>query len=220
MLTDWKIKSRAHACAHTGKKFLHEEPIYAAIFVNLDDENNFERRDYSQDAWEEVRTELKPFSFWRTNYEAPNHQVKKEAVGKESAEALLRRFVEEEEANTENARFILAIMLERKKILRQADEKFTDEDARMLIYEHVKTGEVFIVKDPELSLSEVESIQQEVYLLLNAPAPAEELPEPYPVNPFTIWTMATEDDDDEEQEEVVSTYPVDPFTIWTRPNLQ
>jgi len=169
MLKDWKIKSRSHSCSHTGEKFQDGEPVYAAIFESDSEDVRFARRDYSAAAWEEVHAELTPFSYWRTSYEAPVQQTKTEAVGKESAEALLRRLVEEEESHTENARFILAVMLERKKILKQIEEKYTDDDTRMLIYERAKSGEVFIIRDPDLSLDEVESIQQEVSLLLTAP---------------------------------------------------
>ena len=56
-------------------------------------------------------------------------------------------------------------MLERKKILRQTDTKFTD-DNKLLIYEHAKTGEVFIVLDPQLKLTEVEAVQTQVADLL------------------------------------------------------
>ncbi len=56
---------------------------------------------------------------------APIHEEKPEVVEKESAEALLRRLIEEDESHTENTRFILAIMLERKKQLKQIEVNHT-----------------------------------------------------------------------------------------------
>jgi hypothetical protein len=56
-------------------------------------------------------------------------------------------------------------MLERKKVLKQVDARETKEE-RLLIYEHAKTGEVFIIPDPRLKLAELEKVQQEVYALL------------------------------------------------------
>ena len=81
----------------------------------------------------------------------------KNVVEKENAESLLRRLIEEDEAGTENARYILALMLERKKTLKQTDKR-ENENMKLLIYEHTVSGEVFIVRDPELKLSETESV--------------------------------------------------------------
>ena len=82
-----------------------------------------------------------------------------------SAEGMLRRMAEEDEPHTENARFILALMLERKKTLIPTDVKDA-ETRKLLFYEHKDTGDVFIVADPGLHLSEIEAVQREVTELL------------------------------------------------------
>jgi hypothetical protein len=41
-----------------------------------------------------------------------------------------------------------------------------------LIYEHVRSGDVFIVPDPKLRLDEIEAVQNEVATLLRGAAPA------------------------------------------------
>jgi hypothetical protein len=56
-------------------------------------------------------------------------------------------------------------MLERKKQLKQIEVTHTG-NSRLLIYEHEKSGEVYIVKDPQLKLDEVDVVQQEVSDLL------------------------------------------------------
>jgi hypothetical protein len=45
-------------------------------------------------------------------------------------------------------------------------------DSLTRIYEHVRTGEVFIIPDPQLRLDQVEELQAQVAGLLGAPAPA------------------------------------------------
>ena len=90
---------------------------------------------------------------------------KPEAIEKESAEALLRRLIEENEAHTERVRYILAVMLERKKILTQIDTKQTD-NGKFLIYEYIKSGDVLIICDPLLKLEQVGEVQKEVVGLL------------------------------------------------------
>ena len=117
-----------------------------------------------------------PFSFWRTTYTAAPNNEAAIAAEKLSAEEILQRLVEEDEDHTENTRYILAVMLERQKLLRETDSQRTPSGI-LRVYEHRKTGEVFIVKDPDIPLSEVEAVQNEVFILLEnngrTPAPVE-----------------------------------------------
>ncbi|MCP4924001.1 MAG: hypothetical protein GY915_08245, partial [bacterium] len=137
--------------------------FFRAIFRN-DTTEEFERRDFCVSSWEgriNSADNPAPYSFWRTTFEpAPEDPKKREVVGKESAEAMLRRLIEEDDAKSENARYILALMLERKKVFRQTDLKENSE-ARMLFYEHTLSGEAFIVRDPKLMLTEIDVVQEE-----------------------------------------------------------
>jgi hypothetical protein len=173
---EWKIKGRAHACCVTGRSFAENEPFYTALFEDGTDEDGFIRRDYCVAAWQQERPTLHPFSHWRSVYEPPQTEpARREVVEKEGAEGLLRRLIDEDDPLTENTRFILALMLERKKALRETDSRSLGA-ARLRIYEHAKTGEVFIIRDPQLKLDQLESIQREVSDLLASrsatPAPA------------------------------------------------
>jgi hypothetical protein len=64
-------------------------------------------------------------------------------------------------------------MLERKRILSPTATKEID-GAKMLFYENKKTGEVFLVRDPELRLDELAQVQDEVASLLGFGGPAAE----------------------------------------------
>ena len=160
----WHIRLRSSSCNESNQPFTDGEPFYAAIFRN-EEKGEFERRDFCVSAWEGRAGNAgvqEPYSFWRSTFEAaPEKPKEREVVGKESAEAMLRRLIEEDDAKSENARYILAVMLERKKIFRQTDLKENDE-ARMLFYEHIRSGEAFIVRDPNLKLAEIDAVQEEV----------------------------------------------------------
>jgi len=184
---NWNIRSRSHACHHTGIPFTEGETFYTALFDDPQSEELI-RRDFSLSAWDEARAAATPFSFWKSVYEAPISNARPEVVEKETAETLLRRLIEEDNPGTENTRYILAVMLERKKQLRQTATRET-EDATFLIYEQPKSGEVYIIRDPELKLDQVEAVQREVSLMLTPrpDAPAETAPdtsaEPTQVSP-------------------------------------
>jgi len=158
MQADWEIKSRAHACARTGREFQPGEIFYTLLIREGD---GFRREDLSEEAWESRNDNMQPFSFWRSKYEPPTPPPP-EPLPKDDAEGLLRRLVAENDHAYINVRYILALMLERKRLLRPMESQ--DED--MLVYEHVATGEIIVLANPHLSLEQIPAIQREVSVLL------------------------------------------------------
>ena len=161
MSENWEIKSRSEVCAVTGRPFVEGEYFYTLLFHERD---GFRREDMSEEAWRGRNDNIQPFSFWRAKFEPPP-PPEPEPLGKETAEDLLRRYIEENAPDKAAARFILAVMLERKRLLKQIEAKDAPE-GRVLIYEHTKTGEVFVVLDPQLRLAEIAEVQTQVAALL------------------------------------------------------
>lgn len=170
MQQNWSIRSRAHTCAVTGRQFEDGESFHTTIYFDPE-ENGYVRRDVCAEAWAQEVEQRKPVAAWKTIYSRVLAEAKPEITPKEGAQALLQRFIEEGDPRTENARYILALMLERKRQLHQTAEKEVD-GAKMLFYENKKTGEIFIVRDPELKLSEMADMQDEVATLLAFGGPA------------------------------------------------
>jgi hypothetical protein len=170
MIQNWSIRSRATHCAHSGRAFAEGEVFHTAIYFDPET-SGYLRRDVGMDVWREEIAERKPIAYWRTAYTPVVVEAKPEVTSKESAMALLQRFIEEDNPITENARYILALMLERKRILSPTATKEID-GAKMLFYENKKTGEVFLVRDPELRLDELAQVQDEVAMLLGFGGPA------------------------------------------------
>jgi hypothetical protein len=160
---DWAIKHRADACAATQRRFEEGEYFYTLLFR---DEGGFRREDLSEEAWRNRNENMKPFSFWKTRYEPL--PVESEPLAKENAEQLFRRLIASENPPA-NACYVLAAMLERKRVLKQIKTE-NAEKGRLLIYEHGATGDVFIVPDPGLRLDELEHVQNEVAQLLKSAA--------------------------------------------------
>lgn len=74
--------------------------------------------------------------------------------------------MEQDEPSTEITRYILALTLERKRILRQAGHEHR-AGRRLLVYEHLDSGELMLITDPEVSLDQVAKVEQEVGRCLN-----------------------------------------------------
>jgi hypothetical protein len=164
-MNDWNIQSRAHACQACGKTFADKQSYHTLLF---DEKRDFTRLDICQECWQgqfsQGATERKGFvSYWQGTYEAP--VVAPEAIQKENAESLLRKIIESQEEKHAAAGFILAVMLERKRVLK-VKEQFMREGRRIFIYEHSRTGDVFSVADPNLQLDQLDGVQREVAQLL------------------------------------------------------
>lgn len=147
----------------TNRAFAEGEQFYTLLFR---EGTGFRREDLSEEAWATRNENIRPFSFWKSRYEAPPAAAP-EPLAKENAEQLLRRLLAEN--RQPNACYVLAAMLERKRILKPIKTEAAGT-GRVLIYEHVKSGDVLIVPDVELRLDELESVQSEVAALLSATA--------------------------------------------------
>jgi hypothetical protein len=161
---EWAIKHRADVCAATQRPFAPGEYFYTLLFRDAD---GYRREDLSEEAWSNRNENIQPFSFWKTRYE-PLPSPSPEPLAKENAEQLFRRLMASDNPPA-NACYVLAAMLERKRVLKQIRSE-NAANGRVLIFEHGATGDVFIVPDPQLRLDELENVQNEVAQLLSSAA--------------------------------------------------
>ena len=166
LATDWPIKQRSEICNATQRPFVPGEVFYTLLYREGD---GFRREDLSEEAWHDRNENIQPFSFWKTKFE-PAAPPAPEPLAKENADQLFRRLIVEPDPPA-NACFVLAVMLERKRVLKQVRTE-NASGSRLLIYEHRENGDVFIVREPQLRLSELERVQEEVATLLGAGPPA------------------------------------------------
>jgi hypothetical protein len=172
LMQEWNIQGRALQCAVSGQPFAKGEKVYSALYWR---EGAYARVDLNAESWQARNENIEPVSAWQTEFVPPAPPAP-EALRKDDAENLLRRLVAEDVPATRNARYILALMLERKKVLRQV-ERQRQEGGSVLVYEHGPSGEVWLIEDPGLKLGELKSVQDEVAHLL---APAGEEPAAIP----------------------------------------
>ena len=158
---EWSIQHRSESCAVSGRPFVPGENFYTLLFR---DGAGYRRQDLSEEAWQQRNENLQPFSFWRARFEPPP-PAPPEPLPKENAEALFRRLVTAGDHANANACYVLAAMLERKRILKQIQTEDRDR-GRVFIYEQPKTGDIFVVPDPQLRLDELEDVQREVAALM------------------------------------------------------
>jgi len=165
-MNEWNIQSRAHACQACGKGF-SDKQHYRTLLLDL--RHEVQRRDVCEACWKDEQNEgagdRKGFiSQWQGVYEAPP-AAPPEAIQKENAETLLRKIMELNESKYVATSYILAVMLERKRILK-IKEQFKRDGQRVFVYEQPKTGDIFTIPDPDLQLNQLEQVQRDVASLL------------------------------------------------------
>ena len=168
MLNDWTIHARADHCAVTEDSFTDGQSIFTLLYRDKKD-GALTRRDVSESGWKKLQVDpsaVPPFSFWRSKFVPPPPPAP-EALPRTDAEALLRRFLEAGLPEEQRTVYILALMLERKRVLRPTGTAEQD-GYRLLLYEHARTGETFVVIDPKLRLDQLAEVQEEVTGLLAA----------------------------------------------------
>lgn len=175
-MLEWNIQPRANACQHCGHAFQKGEPLHTLLF---DDRQGFHRLDVCDACWQTQHAQGSNhrrgfISHWVSRYEPPP-PAPPEPIQKETAESLLRKLLARNAPEHAGSVFILAVMLERKRVLKVKAQP-REGGRRVLIYEHARTGEVFTVTDPELRLDQLDAVQREVARLLEHGLPAEQAP--------------------------------------------
>src|SRR6266446_3374065 len=178
-MTEWNIQSRAQTCAACGKAFADKQTYHTLLF---DEKADFRRSDICAACWQSqysqgARERKRFVSYWQGVYEVPPSRP--EPIQKETAESLLRKLIEVNDPKYIPAGYILAVMLERKRLLK-VKEQLVREGRRVFVYEQPHTGDVFTIIDPNLQLNQLEAVQRDVATLLehglNPPAATQPAP--------------------------------------------
>ena len=204
-MNEWNIQSRGHACEACQLSFTDRQVYHTLLF---DDAPDLRRSDVCEICWQnQTADNANPtglISRWQGNYEAPAPVV--EAIRKETAETLLKKLIEQNDPRYIPAGFILAVMLERKRILK-VKEQIYREGRRTFIYEQAKTGDVFTITDPDLHLNQLEQVQRDVAHLLEHGFSAPQLEGSVPVIQPDAVAVATEENSDPVEGEAVAVEP-------------
>ncbi|MBU4199230.1 MAG: hypothetical protein KKE37_00410 [Verrucomicrobia bacterium] len=116
-------------------------------------------------------------SIWKGVFHPPPPPPE-EPLKKETAESLLRSLIEKNDPTSKNVIFILAVMLERRRLLLERDVQLRDDGSTLRVYEHRHTGETFLIIDPNLDLNQLSHVQEEVMAMLGKNTETSKLPPP------------------------------------------
>ena len=120
-MDEWEIDKPLGQCYGTGKKIECGEEYFGAL---VETEEGLQRRDFCDDYWEAEKPEV--FCYWKTKL--PSGDEKKQIfVDDEMLMAFFERLGTETEQEKINFRFVLALVLMRKRRLKYDSSKSKDD---------------------------------------------------------------------------------------------
>jgi hypothetical protein len=161
---DWNISRSQRRCSKCDKEFAEAEAYYSALY---DTGADFERKDFCPGCWSapDGSPRERAFSFWKT--EVPKAEEHKKVFVDDAVifDFFQRLAGEEEQGVKRNFRYILGLMLMRKKVLKFKDV-VREGDREYLVLRRSRTQEEHRVLDPKLTEQEMEDVKNELTQIL------------------------------------------------------
>ena len=162
---DWNIQRSNRQCSSCSRQFAEGEFYYSALF---DSGEEFAREDFCLECWEGSGAEQSAFSFWKTHV-APRAEQKKLFVDDDVLLDFFLRLSDEESEQPDHKvkfRYILALVLMRKKLLRFVDILREGQQEIMLL-RYPRADRNFRVIDPGLTEEEADTVKEDLSQVLN-----------------------------------------------------
>lgn len=154
MAETWHIGRRTRTCAHSGARIEPGHPFYSAL---VERDGNFERLDFTAAAWPEVAKDAF-FSYWKNKPSEGGErkiQVDFDRIltffdGLEGSDDPGRRLF----------RYVLALILVRRRILRLDDTVRTAEGDCLKVYDRRGSGRNLEIVSPDATREQIAATQE------------------------------------------------------------
>ncbi|MDP6542015.1 MAG: hypothetical protein QGF07_04440 [Phycisphaerales bacterium] len=151
-------------CAATGEEIPHATPAIAALCEREEDEG-FDRLDYSVEAWDSGQRPPRLFSHWR--YTTPNEGKKPDIVIDDTVLVdLFERLDGDDRPQRIAFRYIMALVLLRKRKLKLVGREELDDGEMWLLRWSGIDGDVTKVRNPGIKEDEIHGLSDQLSDLL------------------------------------------------------
>ena len=154
-MSEWEINKPLGQCSGTEKTIESGEEYFAAL---IETEEGLQRRDFCADYWESQKPDV--FCYWKTRLPEPG-QKKQLFVDDQMLMAFFERLEKETEQEKVNFRFVLAMILMRKRILKY-DETKTVDDKEIWRLRIVGDKRIVEVINPHLDEEQIEQLSSQM----------------------------------------------------------
>ncbi|MHC4075625.1 MAG: hypothetical protein ACYSRR_05040 [Planctomycetota bacterium] len=158
-MSEWQINKPLGQCYGTGAEIEHGQEYYAAL---VDSPEGLQRRDFSVDYWQGQKPQV--YCYWKTKLPSPD-QKKKIFVDDDMLIAFFERLAAETEQEKINFRFVLMLILMRKRKLKYDSSRIEDD---IEIWRLKVTGENSFVEviNPHLNEEQIEQLSSQLGQIL------------------------------------------------------
>ncbi|MHC4426349.1 MAG: hypothetical protein ACYSYV_09655 [Planctomycetota bacterium] len=152
---EWEINKPLGRCWGSGEKIEYREEYFGAL---VETEEGLQRRDFCADYWESQKPDA--FCYWKTRLPDPGRK-KQLFIDDQMLMAFFERLEKETEREKINFRFVLALILMRKRILKYDDTKIEGDKEiwRLRIVGEKQTAEVI---NPHLDDEQIEQLSSQI----------------------------------------------------------
>ena len=168
MAREYDIAKAAERCCECEREMAPAEEFMAAL---VDAGEAFRRDDYCLPCWEArgESDDAEPFSVWRCRTPEPA-KPQRQLVGNEALMAMFEKLEKSDEPAKLNFRFVLALMLMRKKLL-MYDGSAIGEDGREVWTMHWKNRDDHLaVVNPQLDDEKIAQAAEQLGALFEVPS--------------------------------------------------
>ncbi len=158
-MAEWTINKPLGECCGTGRKIEPGEEYFGAL---VEGQEGLERRDYSAEYWEKESPEV--FCYWKTKLADPDEK-KELFVSDEMLMAFFERLANETDQEKVNFRFVLALVLMRKRKLKY-DATRIDEGKEIWVLRVVGQKDMAEVVNPHLDDEQIEQLTSQIGQIL------------------------------------------------------
>lgn len=158
---DWEIAKSQLKCQQCERPFAEQEEFFSALY---EEDNRFVRKDYCTACWEKIDSAT-AYSFWKTRCIPKPEKVKKFVDDSVILDFFIR-LQESAEPAKKNFRYVLALLLMRKKLLKLKDIKKGEGGEALILY-YPDEDRYFEVYNPQLTEEQITQVTEEVGQILN-----------------------------------------------------
>lgn len=160
-MDEWEINKPLGQCSGTDKIIEYGEEYFAAL---VETEEGLQRRDFCADYWQEKKPSV--FCHWKSKLPNPD-QKKNIFINDDMLMAFFERLEKETDEEKVNFRFVLTLILMRKRRLKYDSSKTEDgkETWRMRI---TGVNEFVEVVNPHLDEEQIEQLSSQLGQILQA----------------------------------------------------
>jgi hypothetical protein len=158
-MDEWEIDKPLGQCYGTGKKIEPGQGYFAAL---VETQEGLQRRDFCADYWQQQKPDV--FCYWKTKLPEPGRK-KQLFVDDQMLMAFFDRLAAESDQEKINFRFVLTLILMRKRLLKY-DSSRTEDDKEIWRLRMVGDKEFVEVVNPHLDEGQIEQLSSQLSEIL------------------------------------------------------